>query len=488
MSRGKTPGEKGGNVLEMTPETPATDDAPAETEPQTVETAEAAPSTPPVQQKGRRTTSGWDRVRSIPKLDWGTRAFLYIYCLEPICDLKGGGEKKYLVKLKQPIFDEDPIMIDYGSGKYRLQLVYRKPAADKSDQVDSWEIEIYNPKYPPKIPQTVWMNDPRNERWAALLPKDEPPAAPPTPLGSIGETFKVFSDMRKDVREELKPTTPAATSENPVATALSMAKDLLQMRADNPMVDILRDQMNALRTEMKEERDRGRELQDRLMQGKAGPPASGVDTAIEFMNKLQPLIDKFGPKLTEAAGNVVGRASRPRPLEQMIDIGLPILGDVLKPFANLIAMKMAAAPQPANGAYPAPAAPTTIQQPPQPGIAAAPAPAQPRLIQFFQQPIVMGAFQSHFKDYLESGGGEDGTDGSDFAYWIYKAVGEGPLTDARAMGTTAILGMFKAAPQWAAIQQHETKLTAFIDEILGWKPEAMEPEPDNQVEDLTQTT
>ena len=100
----------------------------------------------------------------------------------------------------------------------------------------------------------------------------------------------------------------------------------------------------------------------------------------------------------------------------------------------------------------------------------------------------MGAFQSHFKDYLESGGGEDGTDGSDFAYWIYKAVGEGPLTDARAMGTTAILGMFKAAPQWAAIQQHETKLTAFIDEILGWKPEAMEPEPDNQVEDLTQTT
>jgi hypothetical protein len=160
---------------------------------------------------------------------------------------------------------------------------------------------------------------------------------------------------------------------------------------------------------------------------------------------------------------------------------------VLKPFANMIAAKMAAGPQPANGAYPAPTAPTTIQQPPQPGIAAAPA-QPPRLIQFFQQPIVMGAFQSHFKDYLESGGGEDGTDGSDFAYWIYKAVGEGPLTDARAMGTTAILNMFKAAPQWAAIQQHETKLTAFIDEILGWKPEAMEPEEEPQAVDLTQTT
>jgi hypothetical protein len=43
-------------------------------------------------------------------------------------------------------------------------------------------------------------------------------------------------------------------------------------------------------------------------------------------------------------------------------------------------------------------------------------------------------------------------------------------------------------PQWAAIQQHETKLTAFIDEILGWKPEAMEPEEEPQAVDLTQTT
>jgi hypothetical protein len=465
---------------------------PAETEPEAIEPAETAPTAQDPDKGRRKTLTLFDRVRQIPKADWGTRAFIYVYCLEPICDLKMGGEKKYLVKSKEPIMDEDSIMMDYGSGKYRLQLVYRKPAADKADQIDACEIEIYNPKYPPKIPQSVWMNDPRNARWLALLPKEEPPK-PDTPMGSITETFKVFSDMRRDVRDELKPATVAEAPK--VQDPLEMATKILQIQngTSNPIIGLFEKQMEAMgkaaESARQREADLQKEIRDQLRAQHVAPveKMDALDMLLKASDKLQPLFEKFMPKLTEAAGNVVSRASRPRPLEQMIDIGLPILGDVLKPFANMIAAKMAAGPQPANGAYPAPTAPTTIQQPPQPGIAAAPAPP-PRVIQFMQNPIVMGAFNSHFKDYLESGGGEDGTDGSDFAYWIYKAVGEGPLTDARAMGTTAILNMFKAAPQWAAIQQHETKLTAFIDEILGWKPEAMEPEEEPQAVDLTQTT
>jgi hypothetical protein len=465
---------------------------PAETEPEAIEPAETAPTAQDPDKGRRKTLTLFDRVRQIPKADWGTRAFIYVYCLEPICDLKMGGEKKYLVKSKEPIMDEDSIMMDYGSGKYRLQLVYRKPAADKADQIDACEIEIYNPKYPPKIPQSVWMNDPRNARWLALLPKEEPPK-PDTPMGSITETFKVFSDMRRDVRDELKPATVAEAPK--VQDPLEMATKILQIQngTSNPIIGLFEKQMEAMgkaaESARQREADLQKEIRDQLRAQHVAPveKMDALDMLLKASDKLQPLFEKFMPKLTEAAGNVVSRASRPRPLEQMIDIGLPILGDVLKPFANMIAAKMAAGPQPANGAYPAPTAPTTIQQPPQPGIAAAPAPP-PRVIQFMQNPIVMGAFNSHFKDYLESGGGEDGTDGSDFAYWIYKAVGEGPLTDARAMGTTAILNMFKAAPQWPAIQQHEAKLTAFIDEILGWKPEAMEPDPNEpQAVDLTQT-
>ena len=480
----KTP-KTDGNGTVLTMDKPAdSPDSPPELAGIQTDTAAAQPLTP----KRNKNEGFFADLRKIALADWGSRYYLYLYRTEPVIDRLRSGETKYVMRYSEPV-DEQKLMVEHGSGRYRLNLVLLKPNSTQNNEIARYECDILNTAYPPKIPKGEWTDDPRNKKWAWAKEPEAPPApavVAASAAGNVLEAMRAVSDIRRDVREEMVPQ-PGTTPDNPVATALSMAKDLLQMRADNPMVDILRDQMNGLRIEMKEERDRGRELQDKLMQGKQGGTASGVDTAIEFMNKLQPLIDKFGPKLTEAAVNVVGRASRPRPLEQMIDIGLPILGDVLKPFANLIAMKMAAAPQPANGAYPAPAVPTTIQQPPQPGIAAPPA-QPPRLIQFFQQPIVMGAFQSHFKDYLETGGGEDGTDGSDFAYWIYKAVGEGPLTDARAMGTTAILNMFKAVPQWAAIQQHETKLTAFIDEILGWKPEAMEPEEEPQAVDLTQTT
>lgn len=483
MSKRTPKNDGSGTVLTMDkpPDSPDTPPTPIETPPD-------APVAPRIRKDG---AGFFESLRKIALADWGSRYYLYLYRLEPVIDRLRSGETKYVMRYSEPV-DEEKLMQEHGSGRYRLNLVGLKPATGANDgtEIGRYECDILNTKFPPKIPKGEWTDDPRNKKWA-WAKEPEPPPAPAvvaaTAAGNVLDAMRTVSDIRREVREEMKPESDAS-KENPVATALSMAKDLLQMRADNPMVDILRDQMSALRTEMKEERDRGRELQDKLMHGKQGnETTSGVDTAIEFMNKLQPLIDKFGPKLTEAAGNVASRASRPRPLEQMIELGLPILGDVLKPFANMIAMRMAAGPQAAPG-YPPQAPPTTAPsiQPPMNVATPTPAAEPPRLIQFLQTPIVLGAFQSHFKDYLETGGGEDGTDGSDFAYWVYKAAGEGPLTDARAMGTTAILSMFKAAPQWPAIQKHELQLTAFIDQILGWKPGDLEPEEEPQAVDLTE--
>jgi len=504
MSRGRKPKNSGGNVVEMEPDTP--DAEPIEPiEAQTPAPAEPEPEparieiTPPETRAGqKRSISFFDRVRKITKADWGTRAFIYVYCLEPLCDLKMGGEKKYLVKLKEPIFDEDSIMIDYGSGKYRLNLVSRKPGATQNDQIDVCEIEIYNPKFPPKIPQSVWINDPRNERWAALIPKPEAPK-PDTPMGSITETFKVFSDMRKDVRDELKPAADASTQKvDPVASALSMAKDLLQMRAENPMVDVMRDEMKAMRDEMKEEREENRKLQAELRQ-KAAPVAVAeakdpIDTIVKTVEKLKPLLKEFMPQV-EAVTDKVVNGRRPKWYEILLENAAPRIVDVLGALGTAAIARGSAAP-PANGGYtaatPATAAAPGIAAPPaQPAAPGAPPPPANKLIQYLSQPIVMSACMAHFKAFqAETQAGEKSEAGEDFAYWIFTSgAGERPLTDARAMGTTNIVNLFRQTPAvWAVLQQHEASLIAFMDQVLSWKPEqAADVDEDEGVTDLTAT-
>jgi hypothetical protein len=63
----------------------------------------------------------------------------------------------------------------------------------------------------------------------------------------------------------------------------------------------------------------------------------------------------------------------------------------------------------------------------------------------------------------------------------------GERPDARAMGTTNIVNLFRATPAvWAVMQQHEAKLIAFMDQVLSWKPEQADEEED-EVTDLTAT-
>jgi hypothetical protein len=98
---------------------------------------------------------------------------------------------------------------------------------------------------------------------------------------------------------------------------------------------------------------------------------------------------------------------------------------------------------------------------------------------------------AHFKAFqAETQAGEKSEAGEDFAYWIFTSgAGERPLTDARAMGTTNIVNLFRQTPAvWAVLQQHEASLIAFMDQVLSWKPEqAADVDEDEGVTDLTAT-
>ena len=491
MPKTRKPGKPRNNVVAMEPEA-AGNVAVAENPPET-----PFDETPPANQAPpaaaapvpRRSPTFFERVALIPKLDWGTRAFIYVYCLEPICNLKMGGENKYLVRLQEPITDENPLMIDYGSGKYRLQLVHRKPAGDKSDAIDTKEIEIYNPKYPPKIPRSVWMNDPRNERWAALLPKEEPPA-PQTGLGTLTDAFKTFSDIRRDVKEEMgPPPSAAAPVGDPMGNALSMVQTIMAMKADNPMVEIMKIQLQSVNDQAERARDREAALQKEMREmilkmsehntNGGGEKRFGLREAIGELKEFLPAIKEFLPQAVESA-----RASRSSWLDVARDVAPGVI-DWGGKIALALASRMPPPPPVQQNGQPRPQIAATAngaqpQQQPQ-----APPQEPPAFVRFLGQPFVFDGFQRYFRGYKEGN-----NTGADFAEWVNDGGGEVPLKEGRAMGSTGIMQMLKQSPAWFLFKDDEAKLTAFVDETLAWAPPVEDPDDgedddDDDVVDLT---
>lgn len=450
---------------------------------------------PAPQPKRNKNEGFFADLRKIPLADWGSRYYLYLYRTEPVIDRLRSGETKYVMRYSEPV-DEQKLMMEHGSGRYRLNLVVLKPdGAHHSTEIGRYECDILNTQFPPKIPKGEWTDDPRNKKWAWAKEPDPPPAPAVVAQqqnASVLDAMRVVSEIRKEVKGEEKPSTPP---ENPMATALGMAKDLLQMRADNPMVEILKDELKDMRAEIAKERDENRKLQAdmRTPASKEGG-TDPIDSLVRAADKLEPLLKKFMPQVTEAAKEVV-RGRRPGIGELIIEQGLPILGNILQPWSQVLAAKFMQSQaqnpaQPMNGAQPH--APQAIAPPAQAGQppAAQPTDQQSRFIQFLTQPLVLSSFNSHFTDFRNEKE-EPNTHGSDFAYWILKSGGEEPLKAARAMGTTNILNLFRNSPAWQIMGQHEAKLTAFLDQVLAYDPSVMnaqddeEEEEDDEVTDLT---
>lgn len=500
MSRAEKPKKGRGNVVEMEGE-PGGNVAVQEPTPENA----TPPAPEPAAAPKKRSPSFFERVAAIPKSEWtGDRAFIYVYCLEPICNLKLGGEKKYLVRLSEPIADEQALMVDYGSGKYRLQLVHRKPGTTQGDSTDLTEIEIYNPKYPPKIPRAVWMNDPRNERWAALLPKEEP-VQPATGLGTLTDAFKTFTDMRKEVAAELKPAEDANKPQDP----LDMAQKILNIQngANNPMVALFQTQMNMFQTQAEAARTREAELQKELrdtmnrMMDKATAPPAAPKSSLEMLKELAntvkeiaPTFQNLFPQAKEAVEKIAGRSARRSFWEEA---GLKLLEDapdLLKPLINVAAHKWASSGNPSpqinggtNGRPQIPQQPQIAAPAPNPGQPAAPVPQQPaaynNVVSFLNQPIVWSNLQFHFGEYMKE---PPESDGAGFAQWADESGAGSILTDARAIGSNQIMALLRTSPEWPKLQLVEAKLIEFVDQILSWQGQI--PDDDDDDDDETDLT
>ena len=78
----------------MSPE-PAENVAAVDPEPESEPEAFQPPPAPPkmeIPAPMPKHPNFFQRFARVPKADWGTRAFIYVYRLEPICDLRRGAK------------------------------------------------------------------------------------------------------------------------------------------------------------------------------------------------------------------------------------------------------------------------------------------------------------------------------------------------------------------------------------------------------------
>ena len=428
------------------------------------------------------------RVAAIPNEDWGTRAFMYVYVDEPVCNAKTWGETRYILKSSKPILDLEPLKQQYGSFKGWMSLNTRATGKDNTDEVDRLNFEIFDPLAPPKIPVAAWANDARNNRWRALLPPEPPPAN--AAAAGLLDTMKVIKEIKNEVREEMEPAEPQTNSaretletmkiakdlfapsngtatKDPLDLAMSIATQMNQMKAENPVVDILRDELKDLRAELRESRQnaekREQALLDELRKKEAAPAATTqkglLEQVTEFAavaDKLEPIKKLFGFAKGEAETVVTGR--KMGTLEFLSDV-LPKIFE--SPLANAAAhkiMQSTVQPQPNPAMQP----PPPIERVSQPG-------GDP--FQTFIGQVVTPKMLMFF---------EAGDSGEDFAGWLYEGFPEyferlqtftHPMMPGL-VGASAILTAYKNTPNvWPRLATKEPQFTAFVNQFCAWKPD-----------------
>src|SRR5271165_5690553 len=309
------------------PQTQATEaDVPAEFQ-------ETEPAQDPLPRKAGRPPgrpvkkSFWESVQEIEDADWKAKRFyLYAYLIEPFCNVKTEGEPGYLRKFYQSV-DPEFFLNEWGSGKYFLRLKEKPPGQPKDRDVDMLTFEIMNPSHPPKLPRALWEKDSRNARWLTMLPKEQKPTSEADTMKMLETMFDMQNRIEDRIRGQepdrevtdsasqmnvildtatklVEMTKPAANA-TPAVDPWAAAERILNMRSNNPMVEILEKQITALSIEMGEQRKENARLQQQFFEDRIKSLESKLNAAPE--KKSGGIIDQ-AKELAELLGITPGDA------------------------------------------------------------------------------------------------------------------------------------------------------------------------------------
>jgi hypothetical protein len=388
--------------------------------------------------------------------------------------LKQQGGKAYFNRYSAPIRDEHQIAVECGSGRYRLMLAYNRVSAEDSSEMARYEFEIYNPQYPPKVPRAAWINDPRNAKWEALLPKEAPAGA----AGSLVDAMKVYGDIRREVRDELddEPAAPT-TSTSEVLSTMKLAKELfapaapanaqpatpadpfdtakkiMDMRTNDPMIALLLARMDAQDKAAEAARQREYELLKEKAQ-----PAEKPKTLMEQLTEFKALKDLF---TNTTNGDTMTRVGRTGALDVVRDLGSKFfesdLASGVGQWLGSLAQRNMSNPAPSNmNGTP----PVQVQQ------------AAPDQFQAFIRDVLNPSLLRHYLQEFS---------GADFAGWLYDGYPD-RLVQLQSFthpmmpglkGAPAIIQAYKRTDSmWPALSSRgEQAFADFVHQFCEWKPD-----------------
>ena len=434
--------------------------------------------------------SFWRKIESIASEDWGTRANIAVYRDRPVLDKARPGNPKKIGKFGFKI-TEEWLKENHGSGSYRCYLTFKEPQADERE-IDTIAVHIFDPKYPPNVPYEMFVVCPENTDWEwcrPLLKKAHfgpEQAAPGNATHDVLETFRTFNEIQDTLAARVQqpaaapqpPAAPIQSAADSLTQGLAMVQQIMSMKADNPMVDMMKDEMKGMREEMRAEREENRKLQAEIRQAANAKPAekSGMDVLRETIKtvkeELLPSVKELLPQITEGATR-----SRMGSWQEFFVAMAPTVKDLVTPMFNRMAMggmgTLAAAPQ-LN-----------------PGTPAAPPNQAPHMeLEFLK------AYAPALLSYLA-----DGETGGSFADYIFTGCGSDWngvqwLILKQTIGTANLVDLFKRSPYGTKIEAvvgeptdtpvaKEAKFRAFIEQFVAWQPEPEGP-ADEGVIDLSQ--
>lgn len=437
----------------------------------------AAPPTPPKRKAGpgrpgplnpqqtRRTV--FSKMEAISVEDWGTRAFIHLYRMEPFTDRLRSGNVVHIMKYAETI-DEDRVMHDHGSGKYRAILTFRKPSAQQGDEIDRVEFEILNERFPPNIPEGEWVDDVRNKKWAwakaamdAKKAASVAAAAQPVPAAqSMVDSLRVFNEIQQSAEDRAESRRGGA---NDLLETLRVAKELLPPPpppTDNTMLQSI---VKLLEMQATNAQSEARELRAELREVRNAPKqdgSNGMGTVKELFTQakeLLPMIKEFFPGASEVVSVARGRAPEwwQGPLERLAEGAAPAIPLILQ---TLLTPR---GPTPNGGPPFAPNAPM-LPNPAQPQ--SAPTAGLPPNVVTFLETVVPGMMR-HL---------ENRWPGEELAESLYSIYGEYiqgvPWMQMKQQaGVDGILQLLQRSRFWSALQLQEPALREFLMSFIAWQ-------------------
>lgn len=446
----------------------------------------------------------WQQVASVAKADWGPRAHIYLYRVEPRIDRSRSGNPNYITKYAEAI-SEDRVLADHGSGKYKLMLNFRKPGAEQGDEIDSVYLDILNMQFPPKVPPGEWVDDPANKRWAWAkqhFPREgaERPAetiretlqladairgsqAPPDPVKTTLDTIRGVKEL---MGESTKPT-------DDLATVVSVAKDLaaLQRPPDKDGMGTF------LLQELAAQRAQTDKLLMMLLDNKKsnGSGVGSIKEITDGLKELLPAVKDFFPNLGDAVG-AGGGSSRLSGWQEfaVAMVNAPAVASIVGPLAGAFSQAImgrfmgGGAPGPATHA---PQAHPPAHQPPPAGQPALPGNSLMPFLEMIAPPMV-----NHIRAMaLPDNQPEDC--GKDFAAWVLEGYGPDPrygeaLMALRSMGAQGIVAALQSTPIWknkgpngmmVSPEELQGKLMPFFTAFLTYDPNEANETGEDEDED-----